>query len=263
MIMVKIPEEELYRYFNSAECRYDSIFQGSRYKVYMQCRYRGEFINILAFDPPHPKGIFCLDEADIIPILTYEPGLNKSRFVNFGNYVISLQSPLGREDCVDFSTLRLYRKEKGTMTYGDDEITALGNIYAGRLLVIDECLLVICQKDLPLFCIVVDEKLTRITPLAAEQILRNLPLNGQAQEAVQKAYPDAGWIMENGILYNPSTGDVPSCLQFYGWLGKKRNRSRIKANLDFVKLMRMFTRSEKKDKPLVKYIKSDHLLLDD
>lgn len=263
MIMVKIPEEELYRYFNSAECRYDSIFQGSRYKVYMQCRYQGEFINILAFDPPYPKGIFNLENAGLIPILAYEPGLGKSRYIHFGNYVISLQSPLGREDYVDFSTLRLYGKEKGTMTYGDDEIAALGGVYAGRLLVIDECLLVVCQKDLPQFCIAVDERLTRITPLAAEQILRNLPLNWQDQEAVQKAYPAAGWIMENGILYNPSTGDVPSCLQFYGWVGKKRNRGRIKANLDFVKLMRMFTRSEKKDKPLVKYIKSDHLLLDD
>ena len=125
--MVKIPEEELYRYFNSAECRYDSIFQGSRYKVYMQCRYQGEFINILAFDPPYPKGIFNLEDAGLIPILAYEPGLGKSRYIHFGNYVISLQSPLGREDYVDFSTLRLYGKEKGTMTYGDDEIAALVN----------------------------------------------------------------------------------------------------------------------------------------
>ncbi len=261
--MVTISQEELYRLVTQEKGFCKSIFKSryGGYKVYMQSTCRKSLINILAFDPPimHKGGILFADELDLCPILVAEPCNGKSRFIDIGSYVISLQSPKDNENSVDFATLRLYDKSDGSVWNASKEVADLGSVYAGRLLVLEDRLFVVCNKGCPTFFAVIGKALKKIAPVMAEQIMRNFVLDWYLQDALLKAFPEAGWQDENGILINPATGNVPGMLQILAIKGRHKARPE-QMKLDFVKLGRILARNEKKDTPTVKYIGAGHLL---
>lgn len=163
--------------------------------------------------------------------------------------------PFGHGKSFVFPGGACYNTQDGTRIYMGTTIA--DSNYVGRFVVIDGRILALCDKKHPRFFIVVAGQLREIPSFTAEQILRNMPLLPRQQISLN-AFCGADWESHNGILINPETLEVPGSLQIYAWKRARSNKSVIKANLDFAKLLCILTRDEKKETPAVKFVSSEH-----
>ncbi len=239
--MVNISEEELRRFVKANAHRSETIIRGKNFKVFKNYRLHGEVVNVISFHDRH----FAVEEITC----------KKMRYIEMNDYLLSVPSLSGMENHLFFPGGACYNTQDGTRIYMGTTIA--DSNYVGRFVVIDGRILALCDKKHPRFFIVVAGQLREIPSFTAEQILRNMPLLPRQQVSLN-AFCGADWETHNGILINPETLEVPGSLQIYAWKRARSNKSVIKANLDFAKLLCILTRDEKKETPAVKFVSSEH-----
>lgn len=239
--MVNISEEELRRFVKASAHRSETIIRGKNFKVFKNYRLHGEVVNVISFHDRH----FAVEEITC----------KKMRYIEMNDYLLSIPSLSGMENYLFFLGGACYNTQNGSRTYTGNVIK--DSHYVGCFVVVDERMLVLCGKTYPRFFIVVAGQLREIPSFTAEQILRNMPLLPRQQVSLN-AFCGADWETHNGILINPETLEVPGSLQIYAWKRARSNKSVIKANLDFAKLLCILTRDEKKETPAVKFVSSEH-----
>ncbi|MCM1324488.1 MAG: hypothetical protein NC218_10225 [Acetobacter sp.] len=213
------------------------IIKGKQFTVVKECVLNEKRFNVIVF--PHKK--FALEETCL-----------QNRYIDLDAYFLSVTNTTKRtKDIVDFEDAILYNVAEVKPYAGDNK--KLGQIYAGRIIVLNNKILVLCRECIPQFFIVVANELREIPAQYVEDIIRFQRLTAIQKIALQKYFSSENWEQHNGILVNPSTLSIPSELHFKFWQRGRNSRANLGAHIDIGILAKMLTRSQD-EKPVVKYI---------
>ena len=210
----------------------------SHYNIYLNREWLGVKTNI--FDFKNGK--------------TYLEITDEKRFYVFLNeYLLTIGIPcIWRTNELDWEDIVSYSPQRLNVNIGNEN---LGTSQAKQWVIFDNKIIALCNQDFPIFFIIIDGNLTKLTTLQAERALQNLFLTAKDQAALLRVFPEMKWEEHNGILINSTNYEMPTSMH-YASLGK-RYRSRL-PELDFAKIHTILSSfGEKND---IRYLSKESLL---
>lgn len=180
----------------------------------------------------------------------------KVNIILFDKYLLMLDGPTTEK--VNFNHLRVFNVDEGTMEkrVGVD----FGICEKKDVVIIDEHLLVLKQKSHPRFAVIINDRLTEVPFLIAEDILRMPTLSAPQQNSIKAFYSHEKWENHNNILINPVNFSVPSLMALTFFCKQKPTWQMLKNSkkLD-AKMIEVILSFNKKDKPQITYLRSETL----
>lgn len=180
----------------------------------------------------------------------------KRSLILFDEFIIALDGPTPEK--VDFNTIWVFNINEGTI---DKRIsTDFGICDKKDIVIVDEHLLVIKQKEHPRFAVIINGRLTEIPSVIAVEIMRLPQLSSSHQASLQSFYAKENWEVHNNLLINPNRCSVPSMTDLTFFSKNRPNSQMLKKvkRLDF-KLMEVALSYRKEDKSVITNLRSETL----
>lgn len=182
----------------------------------------------------------------------------KASIITLDKYILILEGPTSEK--VDFNQLRVLNIDNGTVETKTE--LNFGLREKKDIVIVDEHLLVVKQKSHPRFAVIINDSLTEIPFITAQEILYFPRLNSKQQNSIKAFYSHEKWENHNNILINPINYSVPSSLALT-FFCKKRPTGKILKNVKKLntQTIEFILSSYKKDKPQITYLylQSDNL----
>lgn len=192
--MVNLSNKVLRKELKINGLNHSNKVSGKDFTVYREYEFEGKKINIISFDDKR----FYLELDG-----------KKRCYIRLNQYLLALPYVKdSNEETLTFHDAFLYRMKDAESF----DVRIDGIIQCGNCLVIDNRILAICHQARTYFLVVVNDNLVILPTLNVEQALRLLKLRESDMKRLVIKDADGGWSIQNGLILNPRTLEVPGLL---------------------------------------------------
>jgi hypothetical protein len=239
--MVNLSNDAIKAFVRTELTCWKNVIQRECYTIFKDVDFKGLKVNILSFN----NRKFIAEEIT-----------NKIHYIEFGQYLISVKEVvMGKEIHLDFTSAVIYNAKSGNIV--DENFCIVGgNTCINNIIVLNHNILVVCNKYVPRFYAVVNEKLQRIPTLTVEHLLSLSALTEKEKSAITTFIPGSHLSMQNGLIIDTDTLSTISELDYNCWKSRKRTPCSIYKKFPTSILLKMLS-LKNCDKPVIRYIQTD------
>ena len=225
--MVKLTEKEVKDRIKRDLNKCKSVFNGQKVKIYRGFRLTDGVYDLIVFK--NGSSAVMKNNGHIT-------------YIEFGEYLISVPSPNVKDsDKLDFNNSTIYNISNGNIE--SEENKEIGVQLKSDIVIVDARILVVCvEKSIPKFYIMIDGYLEEIKPSIAEHLLNIADFSKEHIASLIKHYPEEEWCVQNGLVFNPNFGYVPSQIQLLAWKKARHVHITLKKGILPDKLLSVFSR---------------------